>query len=58
LRPPAAIRSCYDDKSGHAIFEYDLQSSLSGPFGDERITESGRKLDVELAALLDAASAP
>ena len=52
------MRSCYDDGSGHAIFEYDLHSSLSGPFGDERITESGRKLDVELEAHLHAESAP
>ena len=52
------MRSCYDDESGPAIFEYDLHSSLSGPFGDERITESGRELELEVEAHLDAASAP
>jgi hypothetical protein len=48
----------YEEESGHAIFEYDLPSSLFGQFGDERITEVGRGLDAELEALLQAASAP
>jgi hypothetical protein len=46
----------YEDASGHAIFEYDLPSSLFGQFGDERVTQVARELDVELEALLYAAS--
>jgi uncharacterized protein (DUF302 family) len=48
----------YEDESGHPIFEYDLPSSLFAQFGDERVTEVGRELDLELEALLQAASAP
>lgn len=46
----------YEDKSGKAIFEYDLPSSLFGQFGDERITQVGRELDAELETALQAAS--
>ena len=46
----------YEDKSGRAIFEYDLPSSLFGQFGDERVTQVGRELDAELEAVLQAVS--
>jgi len=46
----------YEDESGKAVFEYDLPSSLFGQFGDERITQVGRELDVELEAVLQVAS--
>lgn len=46
----------YEDKSGKAIFEYDLPSSLFGQFGDERITQVGQELDAELETVLQAAS--
>jgi uncharacterized protein (DUF302 family) len=47
----------YEDEQGRGVFEYDRPSSFFGQFGDERVTEVGRKLDRELeAALLDAAS--
>ena len=46
----------YEDESGKAIFEYDLPSSLFGQFGDERITQVGRELDLELETVLQAAS--
>ena len=46
----------YEDKSGKAIFEYDLPSSLFGQFGDERITQVGRELDAELETVLRSAS--
>jgi len=46
----------YEDASGHAIFEYDLPSSLFGQFGDERVAKVGRELDAELEAALLAAS--
>ena len=46
----------YEDESGKAIFEYDLPSSLFGQFGDERIAQVGRELDVELETVLRAAS--
>lgn len=47
----------YEDEQGRGVFEYDRPSSLFGQFGDEQVTEVGRKLDSQLeAALLDAAS--
>lgn len=46
----------YEDPSGRAVFEYDLPSSLFGQFGDERVAEVGRELDVELESVLQAAS--
>jgi hypothetical protein len=46
----------YEDETGGSIFEYDKPSSLFGQFGDERVTEVGRYLDVSLeSALRDAA---
>jgi hypothetical protein len=42
---------------GRTVFEYDLPSSLFGQFGDDRVTEVGRKLDGQLEmVLLQAAS--
>ena len=39
------------------VFEYDLPSSLFAQFGDEPVTEVGRKLDSQLeTALLKAVS--
>lgn len=46
----------YEDPSGRAIFEYDLPSSLFAQFGDERVAQVGRELDVELETVLQAAS--
>ena len=46
----------YEDRSGRAIFEYDLPSSMFGQFGDERVAQVGRELDVELETVLQAAS--
>jgi len=46
----------YEDPSGRAVFEYDLPSSLFGQFGDERVAQVGRELDVELETVLQAAS--
>jgi len=46
----------YEDPSGRAVFEYDLPSSLFGQFGDERVAQVGRELDVELQTVLQAAS--
>ena len=46
----------YETDEGGSCFEYDLPSSLFGQFGDERITEVGRSLDVELAKALSAAA--
>jgi hypothetical protein len=46
----------YEDKTGQAIFEYDLPSCFFGQFGDDRITSVGLELDAELEAVLLAAS--
>lgn len=46
----------YETDDGGSCFEYDLPSSLFGQLGDERITEVGRTLDVELAKALFAAA--
>jgi hypothetical protein len=46
----------YESSAGHAVFEYDLPSSLFEQFGDERITQVGRELDAELETVLQAAS--
>lgn len=47
----------YENDEGHAVFEYDKPSSLFGQFGDDRVTEVGRGLDVALeSALRQAAS--
>jgi uncharacterized protein (DUF302 family) len=42
----------FEDERGKAVFEYDKPSSVLGQFGDERVTEVGRDLDVELEAAL------
>jgi uncharacterized protein (DUF302 family) len=41
-----------EDEQGRGIFEYDQPSSFFGQFGDERVTEIGRYLDVTLEAAL------
>jgi uncharacterized protein (DUF302 family) len=46
----------YETDEGGSRFEYDLPSSLFGQFGDERITEVARALDVELGRVLSAAA--
>jgi Domain of unknown function DUF302 len=42
----------YENKAGHAVFEYDRPSSLFGQFGDERVTAAGRELDAKLEGVL------
>jgi uncharacterized protein (DUF302 family) len=42
----------FEDERGKAVFEYDKPSSFFSQFGDERVTEVGRYLDVELEAAL------
>lgn len=46
----------YEKDDGGARFEYDLPSSLFGQFGDERITEVARGLDVALGRALSSAA--
>lgn len=46
----------YEKDGGGSRIEYDLPSTLFGQFGDERITEVGRGLDVALARALSAAA--
>ena len=46
----------YEKDDGGSRFEYDLPSSLFGQFGDERITEVARGLDVALGRALSAAA--
>jgi hypothetical protein len=46
----------YETESGGSRFEYDLPSSLFGQFGDERVTEVGRGLDVALGRALSVAA--
>jgi len=47
----------YENDAGHAIFEYDLPSSLFGQFGDGRVAAVAYELDASLRrALIDAAS--
>jgi Domain of unknown function DUF302 len=41
-----------EDEQGRGVFEYDKPSSFFGQFGDERVTEVGRYLDVTLEATL------
>jgi uncharacterized protein (DUF302 family) len=38
----------YENADGHAVFEYDLPSSLFGQFGDEEVTAVARDLDKTL----------
>ena len=42
----------YEDEHGKGVFEYDQPSSFFGQYGDERVTEVGRYLDVALEAAL------
>jgi len=42
----------FEDERSKAVFEYDKPSSFFGQFGDERVTEVGRDLDVELETAL------
>ena len=42
----------FEDEQGKGVFEYDKPSSFFGQYGDERVTEVGRYLDVVLAAAL------
>ena len=42
----------FEDERGKGVFEYDKPSSFFGQFGDERVTEVGRCLDVELETVL------
>src|ERR1700730_1817851 len=42
----------YENEAGHAVFEYDLPSSLFGQFGDERVTAVARELDASLEGVL------
>ena len=46
----------YGKANGGSCIEYDLPSSLFGQFGDDRITEVARGLDVALARALSAAA--
>jgi hypothetical protein len=47
----------FEDEQGRGIFEYDNPSSYFGQYGDERVTEVGRYLDVALEAVLHNAAA-
>ena len=42
----------FEDEGGKGVFEYDKPSSLFGQYGDERVTEVGRYLDVTLETVL------
>ena len=42
----------FEDEQGKGVFEYDNPSSFFGQYGDERVTEVGRYLDVALEAAL------
>jgi Domain of unknown function DUF302 len=46
----------YERDDGGSRIEYDLPSSLFGQFGDERVTEVARRLDVALGRALSAAA--
>jgi hypothetical protein len=48
----------FEDEQGRGVFEYDGPSSFFGQFGDERVTEVGRYLDVALDAALRQAVEP
>src|SRR6202162_3242885 len=41
-----------EDEKGRGVFEYDKPSSFFSQYGDERVTEVGRYLDVTLEAAL------
>jgi len=42
----------FEDEQGKGVFEYDKPSYFFGQYGDERVTEVGRYLDVALEAAL------
>ena len=42
----------FEDEQGRGVFEYDKPSSFFGQYGDERVTEVGRALDIELETAL------
>ena len=42
----------FEDERGRGVFEYDKPSSFFGQYGDDRVTEVGRYLDVALEAAL------
>jgi len=42
----------FEDERGKGVFEYDKPSSFFGQYGDERVTEMGRALDIELETAL------
>ena len=42
----------FEDEQGKGVFEYDKPSSFFGQYGDERVTEVGRYLDIALEAAL------
>jgi len=46
----------YETETGGSRFEYDLPSTLFGQFGDDRITEVARGLDVALSRALSSAA--
>jgi hypothetical protein len=46
----------YEPDDGGSRIEYDLPSSLFGQFGDDRVTEVGRGLDIELEEALRTAA--
>ena len=46
----------FEDEQGKGVFEYDKPSSFFGQYGDERVTEVGRYLDVALEAALSKAA--
>ena len=47
----------FEDEHGKGVFEFDKPSSFFGQFGDERVTEVGRYLDVALETALRKAAA-
>ena len=42
----------FEDEQGKGVFEYDKPSSFFGQYGDDRVTEVGRDLDLELETAL------
>lgn len=47
----------FEDEQGKGVFEYDKPSSFFDQYGDERVSEVGRYLDVALEAALRKAAA-
>jgi uncharacterized protein (DUF302 family) len=46
----------FEDERSKGVFEYDKPSSFFGQYGDDRVTEVGRDLDVALEAALHKAA--